>query len=147
MNFPGGPPCSLGGRLRLPVRQLGMMRMDGDVLQVVGWVGGWVTETPLRSSGTTTVRIFEFENSESSHRTHAHNRGENATMSYSFSLTTFNPSGKLLQIEYALKAVQKGQTAVGIRGTFAISLRSVRAPCCLPPFIPRLPCPQRRAAS
>lgn len=36
-------------------------------------------------------------------------------MSYSFSLTTFNPSGKLLQIEYALQTVQKGQTAVGIR--------------------------------
>ena len=37
-------------------------------------------------------------------------------MSYSFSLTTFNPSGKLLQIEYALKAVGKGQMCVGIKG-------------------------------
>lgn len=45
-------------------------------------------------------------------------------MSYSFSLTTFNPSGKLLQIEYALKAVQKGQTAVGIRVSNGVVLAS-----------------------
>eukprot|EP00753_Platysulcus_tardus_P007277 PLAT15024.1.p2 GENE.PLAT15024.1~~PLAT15024.1.p2 ORF type:complete len:250 (+),score=77.21 PLAT15024.1:44-751(+) len=37
--------------------------------------------------------------------------------SYSFSLTTFSPSGKLLQIEYALKAVAKGETSLGIRAT------------------------------
>lgn len=35
--------------------------------------------------------------------------------SYSFSLTTFSPSGKLLQIEYALNAVQQGKTSLGIR--------------------------------
>ena len=34
---------------------------------------------------------------------------------YSFSLTTFSPSGKLVQIEYALKAVASGSTSVGIK--------------------------------
>ncbi|ORZ33078.1 putative proteasome subunit alpha type-2 [Catenaria anguillulae PL171] len=33
---------------------------------------------------------------------------------YSFSLTTFSPSGKLVQIEYALNAVSKGLTSIGI---------------------------------
>jgi 20S proteasome subunit alpha 2 len=33
---------------------------------------------------------------------------------YSFSLTTFNPSGKLSQIEYALNAVNLGSTCLGI---------------------------------
>jgi len=36
---------------------------------------------------------------------------------YSFSLTTFSPSGKLVQIEYALNAVNAGATALGIKGT------------------------------
>ncbi|XP_042487999.1 proteasome subunit alpha type-2-like [Macadamia integrifolia] len=34
---------------------------------------------------------------------------------YSFSLTTFSPSGKLVQIEYALMAVGSGQTSLGIK--------------------------------
>eukprot|EP01135_Chromosphaera_perkinsii_P007513 Nk52_evm1s909 gene=Nk52_evmTU1s909 len=34
---------------------------------------------------------------------------------YSYSLTTFSPSGKLVQIEYALQAVQKGRTSIGIK--------------------------------
>ena len=38
---------------------------------------------------------------------------------YSFSLTTFSPSGKLLQLEHALKAVQAGKTSLGIQGTQA----------------------------
>ena len=33
---------------------------------------------------------------------------------YSFSLTTFSPSGKLGQIEYALNAVAQGYTSVGL---------------------------------
>ncbi len=36
---------------------------------------------------------------------------------YSFSLTTFSPSGKLVQIEYALNAVNAGSTCVGIKAT------------------------------
>lgn len=35
---------------------------------------------------------------------------------YSFSLTTFSPSGKLVQIEYALNTVSQGVTSVGIKG-------------------------------
>jgi hypothetical protein len=35
---------------------------------------------------------------------------------YAFSLTTFSPSGKLLQIEHALKAVQGGKASLGIQG-------------------------------
>ncbi|KAG5179913.1 20S proteasome subunit alpha 2 [Tribonema minus] len=36
---------------------------------------------------------------------------------YSFSLTTFSRTGKLLQIEYALNAVQQGKTSLGIKAT------------------------------
>ena len=36
-------------------------------------------------------------------------------LQYSFSLTTFSPSGKLVQIEYALNAVNQGATSLGIK--------------------------------
>lgn len=45
---------------------------------------------------------------------------------YSFSLTTFSPSGKLLQIEYALTAVAAGATSLGIKVCTAISSLSTR---------------------
>ena len=35
-------------------------------------------------------------------------------MSFDFSLTTFSPKGKLLQIEYALKCVSNGKASLGI---------------------------------
>jgi len=38
-----------------------------------------------------------------------------ASERYSFSLTTFSPSGKLVQIEYALAAVVAGAASVGIK--------------------------------
>jgi 20S proteasome subunit alpha 2 len=41
---------------------------------------------------------------------------------YSFSLTTFSPSGKLLQIEHALKAVTSGKTSLGIQATNGVVL-------------------------
>lgn len=45
---------------------------------------------------------------------------------YSFSLTTFSPSGKLVQIEYALNAVNQGVTALGIKATNGIVLATER---------------------
>ncbi|GAA5865394.1 hypothetical protein JCM3774_005622 [Rhodotorula dairenensis] len=39
---------------------------------------------------------------------------------YSFSLTTFSPSGKLVQIEHALAAVGQGTTSLGIKATNGI---------------------------
>ncbi|CAI7999585.1 Proteasome subunit alpha type-2 [Geodia barretti] len=46
------------------------------------------------------------------------------TERYSFSLTTFSPSGKLVQIEYALQAVAAGAPAVGIKGKATQHLHS-----------------------
>lgn len=43
-------------------------------------------------------------------------RGAMGDSAYSFSLTTFSRTGKLLQIEYALMAVQQGKTSLGIKG-------------------------------
>jgi 20S proteasome subunit alpha 2 len=41
---------------------------------------------------------------------------------YSFSLTTFSPTGKLGQIEYALNAVKQGVTSIGIKATNGVVL-------------------------
>lgn len=37
-------------------------------------------------------------------------------MIFNQSLSHFSPSGKLMQIEYALNAVKNGQPSVGLRG-------------------------------
>ena len=42
--------------------------------------------------------------------------------SYSFSLTTFSPSGKLVQIEHALAAVNAGATSLGIKASNGVVL-------------------------
>ncbi|XP_014241049.1 proteasome subunit alpha type-2 [Cimex lectularius] len=41
---------------------------------------------------------------------------------YSFSLTTFSPSGKLVQIEYALAAVASGAPSIGIKASNGVVL-------------------------
>lgn len=43
---------------------------------------------------------------------------------YSFSLTTFSPSGKLVQIEYALAAVSNGAPSIGIKCKQGVVLAS-----------------------
>lgn len=47
---------------------------------------------------------------------------------YSFSLTTFSPSGKLVQIEYALQAVSGGATSLGIKAKNGIVLATEKKP-------------------
>lgn len=49
-------------------------------------------------------------------------RGIMGESDYSFSLTTFSPSGKLVQIEYALNAVAAGATSLGIKAKNGIVL-------------------------
>eukprot|EP01059_Diplonema_ambulator_P028796 TRINITY_DN47749_c0_g1_i1.p1 TRINITY_DN47749_c0_g1~~TRINITY_DN47749_c0_g1_i1.p1 ORF type:complete len:250 (+),score=76.82 TRINITY_DN47749_c0_g1_i1:51-752(+) len=41
---------------------------------------------------------------------------------YAFSLTTFSPQGKLIQIEYAMQTVNKGGTALGIKAKDGICI-------------------------
>eukprot|EP00727_Mastigamoeba_balamuthi_P006040 m51a1_g2055 putative proteasome subunit alpha type (235) ;mRNA; f:1407285-1408286 len=45
-----------------------------------------------------------------------------AESDYDFSLTTFSPSGKLVQIEYALNAMMSGSTALGIKARNGVVL-------------------------
>jgi len=44
--------------------------------------------------------------------------------SHNFSLTTFSPSGKLVQIEYALNAVAAGKTSLGIKAKNGVVIAS-----------------------
>lgn len=51
---------------------------------------------------------------------------------YSYSLTVFSPSGKLVQIEHALAAVSQGTTSLGIkgqRGSFTVIMGCSRCSC------------------
>ncbi|MQL81398.1 hypothetical protein Taro_013872 [Colocasia esculenta] len=47
---------------------------------------------------------------------------------YSFSLTTFSPSEKLVQIEYALMVVGSGQTSLGIKVSSSIQASTMVLP-------------------
>src|SRR3989338_7972365 len=51
---------------------------------------------------------------------------------YAFSLTTFSPSGKLVQIEYALQAISKCPTSLGIRAKNGVVVATEKK---LPPLM------------
>mmetsp|Transcript_20178 Transcript_20178/g.30005 ORF Transcript_20178/g.30005 Transcript_20178/m.30005 type:complete len:235 (-) Transcript_20178:55-759(-) len=51
---------------------------------------------------------------------------------YSFSLTTFSPSGKLVQIEYALQAIGKCPTSLGIKAKNGVVIATEKK---LPPLM------------
>ncbi|KAG4305626.1 hypothetical protein PORY_001182 [Pneumocystis oryctolagi] len=52
----------------------------------------------------------------------------NNQLLYSFSLTTFSPSGKLVQIEYALAAVSQGVTSIAKNGVVLITEKKSNSP-------------------
>ena len=47
---------------------------------------------------------------------------------YSYSLTVFSPSGKLVQIEHALAVVSQGTTSLGIKGMYWMDVHSTSYP-------------------
>ncbi|KAG5437509.1 hypothetical protein PCANB_000937 [Pneumocystis canis] len=59
---------------------------------------------------------------------------------YSFSLTTFSPSGKLVQIEYALAAVNQGVTSIAKNGVVLVTEKKSHSPLIEESTIDKIAC-------
>jgi len=48
------------------------------------------------------------------------------SINYSLNCTTFDPKGKILQIEYAKEAVKQGQTSIGLKSDTHVVLVALK---------------------
>ena len=125
-GIPAGP-APAAAPLRRPRLSASAMPPDGvnprQINKVRIQYGKGKAIIATHPSGTSLSRPPLFE-PKRSRRRHGRTQSSRSHEGLGRPLTTFNPSGKLLQIEYALKAVNRGRTSVGIRATTeAISSR------------------------